>query len=103
MLAADVAPHIGIDLGYDHVRRLRAQSRLAMRAELRQIEHRISMLDAGAARDGGDVDAPRGMGRRAADRLVALVVPDHYEEVWRLLVGERRQNPEIEHHAAVGI
>src|SRR3984885_11738192 len=43
------------------------------------------------------------MRRRSADRLVALVVPDHDQQVFRLLIAKRRQNTEVEHHPAVGI
>jgi len=41
--------------------------------------------------------------RRSADRLVAFVVPDHDEQVARLLVGDGGQDAEIEHHPTVGI
>jgi hypothetical protein len=41
--------------------------------------------------------------RRTADRLVAFIVPHHDKQVLRLFVAKRRENAEIEHHAAVGI
>src|ERR1700735_370285 len=43
------------------------------------------------------------MRRRPADRLVALVVPDHDQQVFRLLIAERCQNGEVDHPPAVVI
>ena len=65
---------------------------------------RKRLLDTGAARNRRDIDPPGGsVRRRAADRLVALIVPDHDKQVLRLFVAKGRKNAEIKHHAAVGI
>src|SRR5579863_8555417 len=75
-----------------------------MRIEFLDGVDRKRLFDTGPARYRGEIDPPRrGMRRRPADRLVALVVPDHDEQVFRLLVAECRQNTEIEHHPAIGI
>src|SRR5439155_446731 len=58
----------------------------------------------GLARYRRENDPPGGgVRRRPADRLIALIVPDHDEQVFRLFVAKRSENAKIEDHTAVGI
>ncbi|MPL96695.1 hypothetical protein SDC9_42877 [bioreactor metagenome] len=104
VLAANVGLHRARDLGDDDIGLGRGQALAAMVLELLEGAGGIGMRHARATRDRRDVDpAEGGVGRRAADRLVALVIPDHDEQVLRLLVAQRGEDAEVEHHAAVGV
>src|ERR1700744_1552646 len=104
VLALDVRLHRSGDLGDDNIRDIAGETLGTMRVEFLDRADRECLLDTGSARNRRKIDPTRcGMRRRPADRLVALVVPDHDEQVFRLLVAQCRQNAQIEHHAAVGI
>src|SRR5271156_3827928 len=75
-----------------------------MRIEFLDGADRKRLLDTGAAGNRRETPPPwGGVLGRPADLLVALVVPHHDQQIFRLLVTECRQNTEIEHHPAIGI
>ena len=104
VLAADAGLDRAGHLGDDQVGFPGRQPGRAMAVELRHRIDSIGMRNAATSADGGDVHRARGrVGGRPADRLVALVVPHHDQQVGGLLVAHGGQDAQVEHHPAVRV
>jgi len=92
-LRFDVRLHGYGDLGDHDIRHLAGEPLGAMQVKSLDGADRKRLLDTGAAADAAISTRPEQCASAGADRLVALIVPDHRQQVLRLFVAKGRRTP----------